>query len=136
MSHSLDIPASSSTVKVSLIDTKARIANIPTAVFLHPVIEVLPHLPSSPAWIFLIEHENGGDKQERYLFDLGIRKDVENLTEFTKQTVQALGFKIDVKTDARDVLEEHGVAAESINGVIWRYLSPSGDQEEMTLIFS
>ena len=70
----LNIPPSDSTVKVSIIDSTTRI-EIPAEVFLTPKIEGHDIL-KAPAYSFLIENVA---KSQKILFDLGVRKDWENM---------------------------------------------------------
>jgi hypothetical protein len=67
----LNIPSSSSQVRVQLIDTTSKITGVPLAPFLEPPIKGHETL-DCPAFAFLVTHESG----RRVLFDLGVRKDV------------------------------------------------------------
>ena len=70
----LDIPESDSVVQVSIINTTTHIAKIPATAFFQPHINGFDFI-SCPAFSFLIDHPLRG----KYVFDLGVRKDWENL---------------------------------------------------------
>lgn len=55
------------------------------------------------------------------VFDLGVRKDWENLA---KPMVERLSksFKIDVKKGVSEILQDGGLRLEEINSIIWRYV--------------
>lgn len=112
----LNIPHSDVTVKVSIIDTTSHIAGIPTEIFIQPHIKGFDHL-DCPAYSFLIEHPSG----KRLLFDLGVRKDWENLAPRIVERIRDGGWKVDVKKNVADILRENGVPGESIDAIIWRY---------------
>jgi glyoxylase-like metal-dependent hydrolase (beta-lactamase superfamily II) len=110
------IPKSSSTVKVSIIDTGARIINIDISTFIEPKVDGFTHM-TCPAYSFLIEHSSG----KKYLFDLAIRKDLENMPPINLQLPKMFGWDVKVPSDVRDKLEEHGVKPEEVGGTIWSH---------------
>ncbi|OJD33079.1 n-acyl homoserine lactonase [Diplodia corticola] len=67
----LNIPPSTSTVSVSVIDTGVRLS-LPAAHFLHPPISPPKARVTGPAYAFLVTHQSSGAK---LLFDLSVRKD-------------------------------------------------------------
>jgi hypothetical protein len=69
----LNIPSSIHTVDVRIINT-TRISGIPATLFLEPAVNDLHYL-DVPSFCFLIEHDVEHDQKERYLFDLGPRRD-------------------------------------------------------------
>lgn len=71
----LNIPPSSASVQVRLIDTTSQINGIAVAPFLEPPIKGHDVL-NCPAFAFLITHPT---LKRSLLFDLGVRKDWENL---------------------------------------------------------
>jgi len=120
MAFHVDIPKGNSTVIVSIIDTETRIHNIRSTVFLHPDIEGHSHLSDCPAWSFLIEHVDENGEQKNYIFDLSVRKDLENLTTRNRNLMERMGWKVDITKDVADVLEGAGKSLDSIDGIIWR----------------
>lgn len=113
----LNIEASSATVDVRIIDTTSRLSGISTSFFFGPNIKGHDAL-SCPAYSFLVEHPSG----RKLIFDLGLRKDVDNLALKIRETfLQMPGSKVETKLDVREQLEEHGVPGSSIEGVIWSH---------------
>lgn len=112
----LNIPHSDVTVKVSIIDTTSHIAGIPTNIFVQPPIKGYDCL-DCPAYSFLIEHPSG----KRLLFDLGVRKDWENLAPRVVEHIRKGGWKVEVEKDVAEILRENRVQPESIDAIVWRY---------------
>jgi glyoxylase-like metal-dependent hydrolase (beta-lactamase superfamily II) len=74
----------------------------------------------APDYVFLIEHTSTGNK---YIFDLGIRKDLENLPPLLKETVLP-NFKCEPQSPA-DILTQHGNASQqpaNIKAVIFSHM--------------
>jgi glyoxylase-like metal-dependent hydrolase (beta-lactamase superfamily II) len=74
----------------------------------------------APDYVFLIEHISSGDK---YIFDLGIRKDLENLPPFLVENALP-SFPCEPKSPA-DILKEHGNAEqqpEKVKAVIFSHM--------------
>lgn len=111
----LQIPPSTSTVKVRIIDTTSKVANMPLAPFIAPITPGFTHL-TCPAYAFLIEHPSC-----TILFDLGIRKDVENMAPIITAMAAQYHVSISVEKDVRQILEENGVKGESIDAIIWSH---------------
>ncbi|KAL1640192.1 hypothetical protein SLS58_007143 [Diplodia intermedia] len=110
----LGIPASDAIVRVSIINTGARI-RLPLSGFMEPPVEGHTHL-DCPAYSFLIEHPQHG----KHLFDFSIRKDWENLAPLIVDQTKGDAL-IEVEKDVLDVLAEHGIAATEIKSVIWSH---------------
>ncbi|KAF2259660.1 hypothetical protein CC78DRAFT_54667 [Lojkania enalia] len=104
------------TVRVRIIDTTSYIHNLPAAAFLSPEYSGLSRL-SGPSFSFLIEHPSS----RSLLFDLGIRKDWENLPPITTRRIELMQCKLEVKKGVREQLEEHGVDANKIEGIVWSH---------------
>lgn len=102
----------------TVIDTTAWIGNIPTAVFFTPTIKGHDKL-EAPCHSFLIEHPSG----RKLLFDLGVRKDWENLSAVTVKMLKTLETQVSSRYEkgVRAILEEHGVPGSSIEGIIWSH---------------
>ncbi|KAI9840304.1 MAG: hypothetical protein M1837_001791 [Sclerophora amabilis] len=142
-SPQLNIPASSATVTVSILDSTLSLAKVPSASFFQPVIPGNEYI-GGPAHVFLIEHTAGaaadtvahdGDGQSqsqspspgtpttttkrRFLFDLSMRKDWENLAPHLVKNIRDSGWEIQVRKNVAEVLEEEGgVDLESIEGIV------------------
>jgi hypothetical protein len=128
----LAVPASNVTVTVKVLnsfptlDTSLNITLPQASAFYFPVINPGAELVAD-IYAFYIEHPvqagkanstdaNAGNKEvERYMFDIGIRKDYENLAP----SLQGL-FQGTIPTDIPTQLVEGGVALESIKQVFWR----------------
>lgn len=110
----LHIPESPHTVKVSIIDTTSRV-HIPTVPFFQPAIKGFGFL-DCPAFSFLIQSSSG----RSLLFDLGVRKDWQNLAPVVTDWIQEWGAKVTVEKDVAEILEDNGVKRESIEAIIWR----------------
>lgn len=112
----LKIPPSSTTVNVRIIDTTAQISGIPLEPFVQPQIKGFTHLDCC-AFSFLIEHPSN----RKLLFDLGVRKDHENLAPKIVERIKNGGWKVAVKQGVREQLEAHGVDGKSIEGIVWSH---------------
>ena len=111
----LNIPISQTTVKVSVIDTTTRIANLPWGRFVQPHYEGLDYM-DVPSYSFLVEHSSG----RKVLFDLGGRKDLENLAPVTVDRMKNGGWITSVEKGVAEILDANGVQRVSIEAVIWR----------------
>ncbi|KAN0117651.1 Beta-lactamase-like protein [Hyaloscypha variabilis] len=112
----LKIPASNTTVNVRIIDTTSQIDGIAVSEFIQPSIKGHTYL-SCPAFSFLIEHPSS----RSLLFDLGVRKDHENLAPRIVKRLTDGGWKVVVKQGVREQLEANGVDGKSIEGIIWSH---------------
>lgn len=110
----LNIPTSSNTVKVQIIDTTAQI-RCNADYFLSPAVGGLDVLVFK-VYAFLIENAGSGKK---VLFDLGVRRDWENLATPMVERLREI-FDVDVKKGVSQILEENGVGLEEISSIIWR----------------
>jgi glyoxylase-like metal-dependent hydrolase (beta-lactamase superfamily II) len=113
----LDIPPSSNTVEVSIIDTTSSILGVDAWKFLEPPIEGHDCL-ATPAFSFLIHHPK---LSRSIIFDLGIRKDWQNYSPFLQARFKKGGYKITVEQSVRTILEDHGVNASKIEAVVWSH---------------
>ncbi|CAK7241309.1 MAG: hypothetical protein STHCBS139747_002770 [Sporothrix thermara] len=129
----LNIPASTNTVSVSVVDSTSAIT-VPTVSFLSPLVKGFEKLDNVPAVFFLIEHasDKEGEPPRRLIFDLGVRSDW--ATGFSPATMQGLGDMMSIKTsdgepaaglavekDAHTVLEDGGVDPDTIEAIIWSH---------------
>ena len=114
----LNIPASSTTVKVSIINTTSRVRGIPAPHFMTPAIKGFETL-DCPCYSFLVEHPNG----RKVLFDLGVRKDWENLSPRIVGRIKDGGWKIEGEKNVAEILEKNGVELKSVEAIIWRLVT-------------
>ena len=73
---------------------------------------------SGPSFSFLIEHPSSS---RSLLFDLGIRKDWENLAPVTARRMKSMQCTFTVRKGVREQLEEHGVDVKAIEAIIWSH---------------
>jgi len=112
---SVNIPEGQTIVKVTVIDTGARITG-PISFFVDPpLLEGIEQ--AAPAYVFLVEHENSG---RRILFDLGIRKDFEEYPPAVKAYHKAFEFK--TGEEVFDILRDRGIDLNTIEAIVWRYV--------------
>jgi len=113
----LKIPSSQSTVDVSIIDTTTRIWNVPTSLFLTPSYASFPTL-NCPAYSFLIRHES---TSTNLIFDLGLRKDYENMPQPILDRLQNGGWGVKVDKNVSEILEENGIKTSEVSAIIWSH---------------
>ncbi|KAI0018068.1 hypothetical protein F4780DRAFT_771977 [Xylariomycetidae sp. FL0641] len=122
----LSVPASDTTVKVSIIDTSARL-KLPWKALHEPQIQGCEYW-GGPSYSFLIEHGPSGAK---LLYDLSIGKDLENLPSPVKDMINSWGVDNAVTStkNVSDVLVENGVDLGTITAIIWshRHFDHNGD---------
>lgn len=111
----LRLPSSPNNVNVQIIDTTTSIF-CKADYFLSPNIGNLDELYCN-AFAFLVENPRTGQK---LVFDLGVRKDWENLATPMVERLLAQGFRINVEKGVSEILQEEHVALEDIDAVIWR----------------
>ncbi|KAG4031518.1 hypothetical protein MFRU_009g02890 [Monilinia fructicola] len=75
------------------------------------------HPLSIPAYSFLIENPSS----RSLLFDLGVRRDWENLTPSITKRIKDGGWEVIVQKGVLEQLEEHGVSVANIEAIIWSY---------------
>ncbi|KAL8941406.1 MAG: hypothetical protein Q9216_002251 [Gyalolechia sp. 2 TL-2023] len=113
----LIIPESTSAVNIHIINSTTRIKGIPTTVFMEP--EITGHsIIDCPAFSFLIEHPSTDVK---LLFDLGVRKDWENLPARMTDRIKEGRWSVTVEKGVADILKDGGVNLDSINAIIWSH---------------
>jgi glyoxylase-like metal-dependent hydrolase (beta-lactamase superfamily II) len=118
----LNIPTSTATVSVSVINTTASIKGIDTWKFFEPPIKGHEWL-AAPCYSFLIEHKDASGKIRRLVFDLGIRKDWQNLSPFLLKRFETNGYAVDVKQSVREILESNNISCDrdQIEALIWSH---------------
>ncbi|KAK7025221.1 Metallo-beta-lactamase superfamily protein [Favolaschia claudopus] len=111
------IPPSSATVDVRVFNVVNVTLVNAAHTFIAPVVPTHEDI-NLPVFSFLVEHKNSN---KRLMFDLGIRKDTENLAPslqglFTSGTVQG-----EQPFDITELLQAGGIPLESIDSVIWSH---------------
>ncbi|KAJ7127595.1 beta-lactamase-like protein [Mycena crocata] len=111
------IPPSDATVNVQAFNVANFTLNNLTHVFVRPVLRGRETI-TLPMHAFLVEHT---PSQKKFMFDLGMRNDPENLTPafaafFTSKAITVGDFK-----DITELLKDGGVTLESIEGVFWSH---------------
>ncbi|KAK5059835.1 hypothetical protein LTR84_009718 [Exophiala bonariae] len=114
---SLDLPAGA-TAKVQIIDSTSRI-HAPVAGFMKPAIPGHSHL-QAPAFSFLVEQPSSSRK---ILFDLGLRKDWQNLPPAIIDRLSPPDWALEVQQNVAEILQDNGidVAGGAIEAVVWSH---------------
>ncbi|KAJ7109709.1 beta-lactamase-like protein [Mycena crocata] len=117
--HALGVPASSATVSVRAfnISDDARKVVVPAGSFFQP-IPAGNEIFGCPIFAFLVEHPGSGRK---LMFDLGVRKDLENAAPRVAESVKAGHVVMPVSKDIVEQLAADGVDLASIGTVIWSH---------------
>ncbi|KAK3332947.1 beta-lactamase-like protein [Cercophora scortea] len=117
----LHIPTSASTVSVSIINTTTSLRGIPAGMFFSPSIPGHTWL-GAPAYSFLIQHPT---TNRTLVFDLGVRKDIQNFSPTILNSLKAAGFSLDyegtVKHGVREILDAGGVDTAAVEAIIWSH---------------
>jgi glyoxylase-like metal-dependent hydrolase (beta-lactamase superfamily II) len=111
----LNIPLSTSSVNVSIIDATIKMT-FPIRPFFHPVVGGVEQLEAI-AYSFLIEHVDG----QKLLFDLGARVDFESNAPALVQRFKSFGFTPTIEKDVATILSEGGMDLREISAVIWSH---------------
>ena len=112
---SLNIPELSTIIRIKIIDI-CTISNVPAKNLFTPQVNGLEKANACPSLVFLLEHPSG----QKILFDLGIRKDWENLDPAVVERLKGHGYGVEVETGIPEFLDDGGVGKENIDAVIWR----------------
>ncbi|KAJ9605910.1 hypothetical protein H2200_009759 [Cladophialophora chaetospira] len=112
----LRVPASSISVSVKIIDV-STISNVPAHALFTPPVPGFNVANDAPSFSFLIEHPSGA----KVLFDLGIRKDWQNLPTAITERFKKVGHRPSAQKNVSEVLDEAGVGKDNINAVIWSH---------------
>lgn len=76
----VSIPTSQHTVEISIIDTTSYMSGFPASTFVEPNVPGFD-LMSAGSYGYIIKHPRSGSKYDTIIFDLGVRKDWEDLPE-------------------------------------------------------
>jgi hypothetical protein len=121
----LSLPSGTATVTVQIIDTTGEMTAIPTSVFFQRNIQGFDTFKGC-CYSFLITHTDDNGEKRRVVFDLGIRKDWENLVpgvvEMLEKWGRDFGNEMKVRKDVAEILGENGVELEGVEAVIWRFV--------------
>ncbi|KAK9773915.1 putative Metallo-beta-lactamase domain-containing protein [Seiridium cardinale] len=113
----LNVPLSTSTVDVYIINSTGTIRGVNAWRFVEPPIKGHDWL-STPCYSFLIQHP----KLNRSLvFDLGIKKDWENFPPPLLKRFKKSGYTLSVPKHVREILDEGSVDTKSIEAVVWSH---------------
>jgi len=118
----VDIPASNSTVSVSIIDTSWAY-KIPCGDLFRPHFEGLDTFDIC-SYAFLVTRRD--ENETHLLFDLGIRKDWQNLVPEMVQALKDWGTTVTVEKELVDILQGGGTDLKKIESVIWRHARSHG----------
>jgi len=113
----IHIPASSSTVRVKLLEGVRRLVDPAQFYWSSPAGVTTNENMDAPVWCFLVEHASSG---RRVMFDLGARMDLDGQPQAVKNDVE-MGMIMDVEKDVATQLKEGGVELESVEAVIWSH---------------
>ncbi|CAJ2508489.1 Uu.00g135150.m01.CDS01 [Anthostomella pinea] len=118
----LNIPASKHTVDVSIIDTTGFVGNMPVHLFMNPVLPGYDKI-KAVCYAFSIKHSNPEQpsKYDHLLFDLGLRKDVENAPKSIVDGAKQGGWDLKVEKNVADILQENGDGPAKVGGIIWSH---------------
>ncbi|KAJ4204152.1 hypothetical protein NW759_014989 [Fusarium solani] len=118
---SICIPKSSSTVKVSIIDT-TFVADVPAAPFMGPAINGFERF-RCVAYAFLITHKDvATGKERKVIFDLGSPTDLVNdFPPTIAKQIEELGGHFVVSKHVSEILTENGVPLEEVEALIWSH---------------
>ncbi|RKL50439.1 hypothetical protein BFJ70_g1600 [Fusarium oxysporum] len=117
-SSAIIIPPSETSVDVSIIDTKSYFGPFGVEYFLKPGPVGAHKTVGAAFYCFLVHHK---PSNTRLLFDLALRKDVENLSRSMHKSIEQGGWEVNVPTDIADILSSNTVPLESINGIVWSH---------------
>lgn len=113
----LRIPPSTHAVDVSIINTTGTVRGVSASLFLSPPVKGYEWL-AVPVFAFLVRQPR---LDRSLLFDLGIRKDWENLSPPALSHIKRLGWAVRVEKDVHGILEEAGVDTGRIEAIIWSH---------------
>lgn len=116
---SIAVPDGQTAVKVTLIDTGARISG-PMSLFAEPPLSDDPDREtlSVPAFVFLVEHEPSG---RRILFDLGVRAKFDECAPALVAGLRAEGLFVENEgEEVFNFLKDRGVDLNTIEAIVWR----------------
>ncbi|KAI1633719.1 hypothetical protein F4809DRAFT_574458 [Biscogniauxia mediterranea] len=124
MSSTVEIPPSTATVSVSIINT-GWVRGIPCSKWFSPRFEGLDVF-NMCSYAFLVTHEDAATgRRRRVLFDMGIRKDWQNVVPTWQRIFRDHAVELKVEKDVSEILAGGGVNLNDIEAMIWRFADPS-----------
>ncbi|GKU09691.1 unnamed protein product, partial [Fusarium langsethiae] len=114
---------SQSTVQVYIIDTTSFMSGFPASTFVEPLVPGFDTI-NVGSYAFLIKHSGPSSKAAKYdtvVFDLGVRKDWENLPETFVSAIKGSGCDIQVDTDVASILRDNGQDLDDVGAIIWSH---------------
>ncbi|KAI1333876.1 beta-lactamase-like protein [Xylariaceae sp. FL0016] len=115
----VDIPSSSACVEVSIINGGWG-HGLPCGSWFDPAFKGLDTF-SLCSYAFLVTHDDGA-RRRQVLFDLGIRKDWQNLVPRVTKLFKMHDARVVVEDDVSDILEKNGVDLNGIEAIVWSHL--------------
>jgi glyoxylase-like metal-dependent hydrolase (beta-lactamase superfamily II) len=115
----LEIPQSSSTVDVYIIDNGASFSGLPGSSMMDPVLPGYEEGGRVPSYAFLIHHK---PTNVRLLFDLSVRTNWKSaFPPIFVKGVQSMGLEVHVGKDIADVLIANSVNPGEIDAIIFSH---------------
>jgi glyoxylase-like metal-dependent hydrolase (beta-lactamase superfamily II) len=114
------IPASQNTVEVSIVNTTSYMKGFPASTFVEPDVPGFDFMDVG-SYSFVVKHPGSGSKYNTLLFDLGVRKDWENLPATFVEGIKAGGYGISVEKDVATILRENGQDLNEVGAIIWSH---------------
>ncbi|KIW97115.1 uncharacterized protein Z519_02507 [Cladophialophora bantiana CBS 173.52] len=114
MATKLQVPASSSIVNVSIIDSTSRINNLPYYIAMTPLYPGYEH-GFVPCYVFLIHHPLANT---RLLYDLDLRKNNTHLNPHLVKKMVPLQLGFSIEKDTADILHENQLGLRAIDTII------------------
>ncbi|KAF9885385.1 hypothetical protein FE257_013003 [Aspergillus nanangensis] len=105
------------TARVCLIDTTTTIDNVPFTRLLEPPVEGVTRIPTLPTYSFFLENSRG----RKVLFDLGARKDLQNLAPSVRRGLETVDWVVKVEKNVLDILQENGYTGGEFEAIIWSH---------------
>lgn len=117
--NKIEIPESSVTVDVSIINSTSWVGNVPHWFSIKPVYPGF-EFNGGPAYVFYIHHR---PSNSRLLFDLGVRKNFRtHLSPHLLKAMDKVGMQISVEKDVSEILaEQGGVQPGDIDSIIFSH---------------
>ncbi|KAL8937113.1 MAG: hypothetical protein Q9216_004584 [Gyalolechia sp. 2 TL-2023] len=113
---SLNLPASDSTVEVSIINTTTEIV-VPAWAFVQPVLKGHESM-NMPTFAFLVKNKRLG---RNIMFDLGCRKDWWNFAPAAYNTIKNGIPGLNVPKNINEILQEGNEDVGKIEGIVWSH---------------
>lgn len=115
----LDLPKGDNTCQVSILDSTCDIV-VPPSTLVEPHIKGHEYL-NLPTYAFYLKHEKTG---RQVLFDLGSRRDWQNLVPSVVETLNLRIPGLKVEKEVVDIIKDGGVDPNEIEALIlshWHY---------------